>query len=199
MKAGARRQNVPAREPRIEVFVRHYLVDMNAARAARAAGYAAEWSKTRAKELLQDPDVQALLEERRARMLELLDIKLEDVLRELSRLAFSNIGHVATWDGRTVVALDQGDIPEDALPAIKEIVRLPDGSMRIKMHDKTAALLALGKHLGLKDTSRLDHAVADGAPLAVRLIAAPTESVVQVSPAALVAELESRGSEEEKA
>jgi len=89
-------------------------------------------------------------------------------LRELAKLGFSCIGKAVTWRNEMV---RQEDEDEDALPAmvllprvqivptdeldkatldaIAEVSQNANGSLRIKMHDKHAALVSIGKHLGM--------------------------------------------------
>jgi phage terminase small subunit len=89
-------------------------------------------------------------------------------LRELAKLGFSCIGKAVTWRNEMI---RQEDEDEDALPtmvllprvqivpteeldpatldAIAEVSQNANGSLRIKMHDKHAALVSIGKHLGM--------------------------------------------------
>ena len=43
----------------------------------------------------------------------------------------------------------KADLEKGALDAIAEVSQQANGALRIKMHDKHAALVSLGKHLGL--------------------------------------------------
>ena len=43
----------------------------------------------------------------------------------------------------------KADLEKGALDAITEVSQQANGALRIKMHDKHAALVSLGKHLGL--------------------------------------------------
>ncbi len=67
--------------------------------------------------------------------------------QEFARIGLANVTDViAIKDGRAYVA-DTASLPEDVTAAISEIRQTKDGVV-IKMHDKTAALTNLGKHMG---------------------------------------------------
>ena len=52
----------------------------------------------------------------------------------------------------TVVSLVPSDrLDENTAAAIAAVSQGPTGTLSIKMHDKLAALIALGKHLGMSD------------------------------------------------
>ena len=102
------------------------------------------------------------------RAAERAEVSLERVLRELAAIAFSNITKAVTW-GPSVLVREEEDedgqrvkvitsavslVPSDNLDAntvaaIAAVSQGPTGTLRIKMHDKLAALVALGKHLGM--------------------------------------------------
>jgi phage terminase small subunit len=85
-------------------------------------------------------------------------------LRELAATAFSDISKAVTWgpsaqvcrDGKRaklttspVLLVLRDKIDESTAAAIAAVSQSPTGSLSIKMHDKLAALIALGKHLGM--------------------------------------------------
>jgi phage terminase small subunit len=98
------------------------------------------------------------------------EVSLERVLRELAAIAFSNITKVVTW-GPSVQVREEKDeggqrvkvvtsavslVPRDKLDentaaAIAAVSQSSTGALRVRMHDKLAALIALGKHLGMFD------------------------------------------------
>lgn len=73
---------------RYEIFCREYVIDLNGARAAIAAGYSEKAAKEQASELLTKPNVQAKINELLAKKASKLDISAEKVLMELRKLAF---------------------------------------------------------------------------------------------------------------
>ncbi len=73
--------------PKIEHFVAEYIIDKNAARAARAAGYTSKSATRYASELLAKPEVRKAVDKAlKAQMTRTL-ITADNVLRRLDRLA----------------------------------------------------------------------------------------------------------------
>lgn len=114
----------------------------------------------------------------RARIDELLSIAAEKsgvtiqrVITELAKIAFSDIRKAIRWKSARVTEEDNpegGDllivktivtnlveligsdeIDDDTAGAISEISQNTTGGVKVKFHDKRAALIDLGKHLGL--------------------------------------------------
>jgi phage terminase small subunit len=150
---------------RIEVFCREVIIDGNQARAARVAGAAPASARQQGHVLMQDPDVVARLAELKAAALQRQDKQLDDVLEELTCVGFSRVRDVATVVKGKLIVRDLDDIPERAQAAIAEMTQV-EGGVRVKLHPKVPALIALGKHHGLKDTTRHEHTGPDGAPIA---------------------------------
>jgi phage terminase small subunit len=81
-------------------------------------------------------------------------------------IGFSDIRKVVSWrnelvtrtekskDGEPVLMprvtiVDADKISDEAAAAVAEVWQTVNGALRVKMHDKHAALVSLGKHLGL--------------------------------------------------
>jgi phage terminase small subunit len=96
------------------------------------------------------------------------DITVERVLEELRRVAFSDMREIASWGGSDGVRLLKSDmLTDEAAACIAEVVdhtksrvelgggdkaavaEILDRQVRVKLHDKMAALTLLAKHLGL--------------------------------------------------
>jgi hypothetical protein len=97
------------------------------------------------------------------------EVTAEEVIRELKKLGFSCIGKAVTWRNEVVTQELEGgeegetrtvmvprltivpteDLDKATLDAIAEVSQQANGAVRVKMHDKHAALVSLGKHLGL--------------------------------------------------
>jgi phage terminase small subunit len=73
--------------PRRALFVREYLKDLNAARAARAAGYSQSYSHQGAYRLLQDPEIAAAVADAQKQRLDEVKVEANDVLRMLLDVA----------------------------------------------------------------------------------------------------------------
>ena len=141
-----------------ELFCREYVIRCVGKDAAIAAGYAAPNAVSTATKLLQVPRISKrideLMQQRNAR----LELSADNVLRELSRLAFSDPAHAFGENG---VVLSVPQMPEDTRRAIKGIdvreeYETIDGVRRfvgyvkkVTYHDKVAAIDKAMKHLGL--------------------------------------------------
>lgn len=76
--------------PRQEAFARQYLVDLDAANAARRAGYSTRTAKQSGYDLLQDERIQALVTAEMGKRAERVKDSMDEVVRDLRR-----IGHLA--------------------------------------------------------------------------------------------------------
>ena len=144
---------------RQRLFCAEYLVDLNAARAARAAGYAEGTVRGHLyAELMQNAAVKAeirrLLDERARRTL----LSADRVILELAAVAYSNHDHYRVDEGGNVVLSEDAD--PTAMRAISSIRRktrslgrgedkIEEVEVEIRLWDKVAALKLLGQHLGL--------------------------------------------------
>ena len=146
--------------PRQARFVAEYLVDFNATQAAARAGYSVKWVNTQGSRLLKRPHVQAAIAAAQQERAQRLVITADRVLEELMLIGFADMGDYLrlTPDGRA--RFDWSDLPAGATKAIAEITqeefvagRGKDGRRvrrtKFKLHDKRAALVDIGRHLGL--------------------------------------------------
>ena len=105
------------------------------------------------------------------------------VLRELKAIAFSDISKAVTWGPSVQVREEEEDgqrvkvivsalmlVPSDKLDentaaAIAAVSQSSTGALRIRMHNKLRALVALGKYLGMFDerpqNSNVIYAISD--------------------------------------
>jgi phage terminase small subunit len=109
-----------------------------------------------------------------ANLSERAEITVERVLRELAKIGFSDIRKAVAWRNEMVAREDEEagkgedgvvsvtrvllprvsivpseEMDPDIAAAIAEVSQNANGSLRIKMHDKHAALVSIGKHLGM--------------------------------------------------
>src|SRR4051812_34314880 len=75
-----------------ELFCREFLLDLNASAAARRAGYAERYVNRIAYRLMSKVDIQERIAELKRERAERVQVEADDVLRELSLIAFSDIG-----------------------------------------------------------------------------------------------------------
>jgi phage terminase small subunit len=138
-------------------------------------------SRTRTSRLIANDNIAARIAEILAAGAERAEITVEQVLRELAVLGFSDIGKVVRWrpevtyeeleseeEGKParqvmvsrVMVVDSETLASDARLAVAEVSQGTNGAMRVKMHDKHGPLVSIGKHLGMfVDVVRGEHAV----------------------------------------
>jgi phage terminase small subunit len=127
--------------------------------------------------------ISARVQEIVGRAAERAEVSLERVLRELKAIAFSDISKAVTWGPSVQVREEEEDghrvkvivnavllVPSDKLDenttaAIAAVSQSSTGAVRIKMHNKLAALVVLGKYLGMFDerpqNSNVIYAISD--------------------------------------
>ena len=138
--------------PKRERFCQEYAIDHNGTQAAIRAKYSEHCAQQQATDLLSNPLVQSRIAEIEKEYLAKLGISKERVLKEYSRLAFTTMRDVASWNGETVNLDDSEDIEEDAAAAVMEVSQTTNesgSSVKIKLHDKKGALDKLGDYLKL--------------------------------------------------
>lgn len=148
-------------------FVREYLVDLNATQASIRAGYSAKTAEQQGPRLLGNVGVAAAIAEAQQRIAKKLDITAESVVNELAKLGFSNMEDYISTNGAGDPRVDLSAIDRDKWAAVQEVTidEYTEGRgekarevkrIKFKLADKRAALVDIGRHLGLfKD--RIEH------------------------------------------
>jgi phage terminase small subunit len=168
--------------PKQQRFVDEYLIDLNATQAAIRAGYREKAAYATGAENLRKPLIAAALTEAMKAREARTEITQDRVLDELAKIGFADIRKAVKWgDGIAVTNPESGEIEvsngvsligseeiDDATAAsISEVSQTAQG-IKIKMHDKRAALVDIGRHLGMfKD--KLEHTGLDGGPIKSRI------------------------------
>lgn len=172
-------------------FVEEYLIDLNATQAAIRAGYSERSAGIGGHYLLKNPKIATAIAAAQSERAKRLDISQDAVLQELAKIGFSDIRKAVSWrpnvaglaeDPDTgemrmaitneVALVSSEDIDDATAAAIAEISQTATGGLRIKFHDKRAALVDIGKHLGMfKD--RLDVTGAIALDVTVRCVPVP--------------------------
>jgi phage terminase small subunit len=179
-------QVVTPLEPRQQRFVEEYLIDLNAAGAARRAGYAKASAKQQGHDLLTKPDVQDAIAKARAALSVRTQITLDDITRELAKMGFANLAdyfNLTNEGGDPYIDLTVAT--RDQLAALQQITvedyvegRGEDARqvkrVAVKLCDKKGSLGLLSDLLGhspkkqfnLSGTVKVE---TDGDPLAVAI------------------------------
>lgn len=155
--------------PKQNRFVAEYLVDLNATNAAIRAGYSSRTAHVIGPENLAKPEVKKAVDDALERRNARVEVKADDVLRELLTFAKLDIRKAFDANGRL---LPIHEIPEDVARAISGIKvfeeyegsgkdRVAIGEVReVKFWDKTKGLELLGRHLKMF-TDKLELRVDD--------------------------------------
>lgn len=154
-------------------FVKEYLIDQNASRAAIAAGYSEKGAHVAGSRMLSNTKVREQIEQENAKTNAKLDISVERVKKELARLAYCDVRNFFNPDGSAKAITD---LDEDSARAVAgfEMAELFTGSgeerstagyiKKFKLTDKTKALEQLGRHLKMFtdkiEISESDHILA---------------------------------------
>lgn len=131
-----------------ERFIEEYLIDLNATQAAIRAGYSPATANEQAARLLANVSIKAQIDKAIAERSKRTGVNADRVVMELARIGFAKITDAV--DPNT--AKIREDASEDDLACIQSIKIKPNEfgiEREVKMYDKRAALVDLGKHLGL--------------------------------------------------
>ena len=148
------------------MFIKEYLVDLNGTQAAIRAGYTPKGAGQIADENLNKPHIFAQIQKELDARAARVEVKADDVLKEIKKLAFSDVRHLFDERGRL---LPVHMLPPEIAASVAsvEVVssRVPGAdpvevqhTAKIRFWDKRASLELLGKHLKLF-TERHEHTV----------------------------------------
>lgn len=143
---------------REENFCQNYLIDFNAGRSAREAGYSVSSCYEIGSKLLRNVKIQGRISELRIQLGKDFNATRERIAQEYARLGFFDIRDIYDEEGELIPV---PQLPTDVAAAIagvevsNEWTKLPDGShvitgqlKKVKIADKRAALDSLVKMMG---------------------------------------------------
>ncbi len=138
--------------PRRQKFVDEFMVDFNAAAAARRAGFSAKSAPRYAKYLLRQAEVANAIEARVVAHEGVLRVSADRVLAELALIAFADMRRYVTIEDGALALVPSAELAPGEAGAIAFLAPAgPRAGARIRLHDKIRALRALMKHLGLME------------------------------------------------
>ena len=151
-------------------FIKEYLIDQNATRAAKAAGYSEKTAYSKGSQLLKEIEVRQAIEEGNKKTFARLEVTEEHVKHELARLAFHDPRQFLNADGSARLITDLDDDTAMALAGF-ETAELFTGSgekrelagyvKKFKLADKGLNLERLGRVLKMF-VDRVEISDADG-------------------------------------
>lgn len=168
-------------------FVDEYMVDLNATQAAIRAGYSAKTAADIGRQLLRKTPVAVAIAERQRALSERTGVTAERVIEELAKIGFANMLDYMRSNPNGDPYLDFSQITREQAAALAEVTveDFKDGRgedardvrrVKFKLHDKRAALVDLGKHLGLFK-EKVEVTGKDGGAVEVQVDAAFAELV----------------------
>jgi phage terminase small subunit len=101
------------------LFAKEYLVDLNATKAAIAAGYSKKTAYFQGQRLLKNVEVRTAIEKGLGKIFERLDLSAEHILRELAWIAFARMSDYIRVQGRNAY-IDLSVLTHDQSAAITE-------------------------------------------------------------------------------
>lgn len=161
--------------PKQEMFVKEYLIDLNATQAAIRAGYSEKTARAIANENLTKPYIQEAIQKAMQQRSKRVQITADRVLEEYARIAFFDPRKLYNDDGTPV---DLSQLDEDTARAVvsldvyEEFTGFGENREQIgvtkkyKVADKVRALDSLAKHLGIL-TDKVEMSGAGGGPMQV--------------------------------
>ena len=154
--------------PKQSKFCAEYVRDYNGRQAAIRAGYSPKTAQEQASRLLSKVKVQKEISRRESRIENKVIISKDKILRELSKVGFSNVSdHLTIDEAGCVQAVGLDQLPPGASAAIKKVKERrviktvqgtkdkPDGdqilesTLEYELHDKINPLVQMGKELGM--------------------------------------------------
>jgi phage terminase small subunit len=143
-------------------FVRHYMIHLNATKAAELAGYSKATAHTQGTQLLSHPSMRAVLAQAMDERNRRLEVAADRVLLELVCGAFANVADYVSWKRGIVKHADSADLTRLQMASMKCVEQKFNRKgdvigMKVTLHDKPRFLELLMRHMGMLDpTGRQD-------------------------------------------
>ena len=138
--------------PKQRRFVEEYLVDLNAAQAARRAGYSKRSAPQQGCRLLSDAAIATAIAKAQMARAARTGVTADRVITELAKVAFGDPRRLLSWGPEGVILRESDELTEAEAALVSEVSETrtaTGGTRRVKLHGKVKALTALGRHLGL--------------------------------------------------
>lgn len=145
------KRRLTALTARQEMFVREYLVDLNATQAAIRAGYSPRSAEVTGHHLLKNHKVRAAIQTAMEERSQRTEITADRVLKEVARIAFFDVRRLYDKHGRLKPPKDWDADCGAAVAGMRVLRTLESGDevLGVTLVSKDSALEKLCKHLGL--------------------------------------------------
>lgn len=156
--------------PKQDQFVREYLIDLNATQAAIRAGFSAATAYSQGQRLLKNVEIAAAIQAEQDKRAERTAVTADRVLVELALIGFANMRDYLSITSEGEPFINLSTLSREQAAAISEVTveDFKDGRgedardvrrVKFKLVDKRAALVDMGRHLGMF-TDKVEHTVA---------------------------------------
>ena len=140
--------------PKQKLFVKEYLIDFNATKAAIRAGYSKKTAHSIGSENLTKPEILLCLQNEVSAKIEKIDDLSDSIIKELKKIAFSDIKDFLSFDENGVTFHDSDDVDGTVISEVLSTETITgkgeDANKRVqlkmKLHDKIKALELLGRY-----------------------------------------------------
>lgn len=145
------KHNVMPLTPKQEMFVREYLIDLNATQAAIRAGYSEASAEQQGARLLTNAKVREAVDKARAERSEKTAINAQWVLERLADEASADVADLYDDDGKLLPVKQWPKIWRQGLVAGLKTQVSEDGVaiIDVKLSDRVRRLELIGKHIGV--------------------------------------------------
>lgn len=151
-----------------KMFVKEYLIDLNATQAAIRAGYSKHTAEVIGFENLRKPDIAAAIEAEMEARSKRTEITQDRVLKEYARLAFFDPRKFFDETGEIRAIVDLDDDTAACVAGMDVLTKYskdrdgdvtPETIKKIKLADKKGALDSVARHLGMFEKDNLQNKV----------------------------------------
>lgn len=142
--------------PKQQMFIKEYLIDLNATQAAIRANYSKRTADRIGPQLLGKTCIAQAIQFEMDKRSKKLEITAERVLEEIAKMAFANIQDIYDENG---ILRPISELPREVAAAVQSVkVNLTEACavQEVKLWDKKGTLELLGKHLKLF-TDKVEH------------------------------------------
>lgn len=131
---------------REQLFIKHYLIDLNQHQAAKRAGYKA-WAKMSV-QVMQKPEVRDYIRRAMEKRCKKFEAEAEKVIQDLADIAHLDRSQAFRVQDGQVIVTDTDLLPERLRRCISKVAQTQHG-LKIEFDDRVKALELLGRHLAL--------------------------------------------------
>lgn len=159
--------------PKQKLFCKEYLIDLNATQAAIRSGYSEKTAYSQGQRLLKNVEAKRLIQNLMDKRAEKVEIKSDEILAEIKKMAFANMLDYMTIDKDGSAFVDLSKLTREQAAAISQLevesywdkdLKKTVKKIKFKLADKYKGQELLGRHRKLF-IDKHEITGKDGAPL----------------------------------